>query len=58
MSLPIPDVRTEQPSLEEKRQCTAWIAARSGDVFVSDRSGPYHFVGFALPRNYRKNPGQ
>src|SRR6266478_2484029 len=48
MSLPILDPQTGRPSLEERRQRTARAAARSGDVFVADRSGPYDFVGFAL----------
>src|SRR5467141_2462144 len=36
MSLPIPEVPTERPSLEENRQCTAGSAARSEDGFVAD----------------------
>src|SRR6267143_6344670 len=58
MSLPILETGTEQPSPEENRQRTARAAARSGDVFVADRSGPYDFGGVVLPRRYRKKPGQ
>jgi hypothetical protein len=45
-----PEYTTEQLSLEENCQFAAWAAARSGDVFVADRSGAYDFVGFALLR--------
>jgi len=43
-----PDVRPERPSLEEKRQRPDRIA-RVPETFSSRRSGPYDFVGFALP---------
>src|SRR5205823_1501360 len=58
MSLPTLETGTGQR--RQRRSVSARPGPRrpSGDVFVADRSGPYDFVGSALPRRYRKKPGQ